>query len=258
MSVLVARGIVVKRGERVVVDGIDVDVHPGETVALAGVSGSGKSTLLGVLAGLEVPFAGVVRLDRTPLTELPATVVRARLGVVLQGLALLPHLTAAENVLVALRTDPTGMLTARDRGTIEASAVSRLVTADVDGRPVARGSGVLESEDDVDPGDVRRNLSDDQLAVLEALDEVGMGDRAHTSASRLSGGEQQRVALARALVRRPSVLLVDEPTSQLDAASRSVVLALLRTLTDDGTAVVVATHDEAVRAVCTRTVRLGD
>ena len=89
----------------------------------------------------------------------------------------------------------------------------------------------------------------------DLLDRLGLGAVADTVVARLSGGEQQRVALATALVHRPAVLLLDEPTSQLDARSRDVVLALLAEM--DGT-VVVATHDEEVAALADRIVRVRD
>lgn len=87
------------------------------------------------------------------------------------------------------------------------------------------------------------------------LEQLGLGGVADTVVARLSGGEQQRVALATALVHRPAVLLLDEPTSQLDAHSRDVVLALIA---QTGGTLVVATHDEEVAAVADRIVRVRD
>jgi putative ABC transport system ATP-binding protein len=94
--------------------------------------------------------------------------------------------------------------------------------------------------------------------ALEALDAVGLSHRAHASPATLSGGEKQRVAIARAIVTRPSVLLSDEPTGNLDSASAEVVLSILDSLKPTGVALVTATHDQQVAASADSTVQLAD
>ena len=95
--------------------------------------------------------------------------------------------------------------------------------------------------------------------VLEALEEVGLAERARHRPAQLSGGEQQRVAIARALVVRPSVLLADEPTGNLDSESAEEVLTLLERLNRGGGAtIVLVTHSEEVAERATRIVRLAD
>jgi putative ABC transport system ATP-binding protein len=98
---LVGRDLGLSRGGTAILRGVDVTLHGGERVALTGPSGSGKTTLMSLLAGLEVPDTGTVRLDGTPLADLGAS-VRIRIGVVFQGYALVALLTAAENVELAL------------------------------------------------------------------------------------------------------------------------------------------------------------
>jgi putative ABC transport system ATP-binding protein len=94
--------------------------------------------------------------------------------------------------------------------------------------------------------------------VAEALRRVGLGARAQHRTDELSGGEQQRVALARALVKSPSLLLADEPTSQLDAETSRSVIQLIKEVSLAGTTVVVATHDEALEDVADSVVVLED
>jgi putative ABC transport system ATP-binding protein len=94
--------------------------------------------------------------------------------------------------------------------------------------------------------------------ALEALDGVGLGPRAGHRAAELSGGEQQRVALARALVKKPVLLLADEPTAQLDSETGRSVLDAMRAATRSGTAILLATHDQAVVEVADRVLSMED
>jgi putative ABC transport system ATP-binding protein len=99
---------------------------------------------------------------------------------------------------------------------------------------------------------------DAESAAREILARVDLAERLHHYPKHLSGGEQQRVALARAFVVRPKLLLADEPTGSLDAASGEAVIALLFQLNrESGTTLVLVTHDEQLAQRCTRTVRLA-
>jgi putative ABC transport system ATP-binding protein len=190
---------------------IDIEVMPGEAVAIVGASGSGKSTLLGLLAGLDVPTSGKVSLDGMDMVGLDEdgrAALRARsLGFVFQSFQLMPALTALENVMLPLE------LAGADNARAAAAAM---------------------------------------------LERVGLGERLRHYPKHLSGGEQQRVALARAFVVRPKVLMADEPTGNLDAATGSGVIDLLFELNAEaGTTLVLVTHDEALAARCARVVRLA-
>ncbi len=190
---------------------IDLAVMPGEAVAILGASGSGKSTLLGLLAGLDTPTAGSVRLDGEELFALDEDAragLRKRLvGFVFQSFQLLPPLNALENVMLPLEL-----------------------------------SG--------DPGAERK--------AREMLERVGLAARLRHYPKTLSGGEQQRVALARAFVMRPKLLLADEPTGNLDAATGADIIELIFRLNrEEGTTLVLVTHDEALARRCARQVRLA-
>jgi len=194
----------------VILRDIDLDVTPGEALAVVGASGSGKSTLLALLAGLDTPSAGRVHLDGQDLFALDEdqrAELRGRLlGFVFQSFQLLPALTALENVMLPLEL-----------------------------------AGRADAED----------------LARAMLGRVGLGERLHHYPKHLSGGEQQRVALARAFVVRPKLLLADEPTGSLDAQSGNAVISLLFELNQEqGTTLILVTHDEALAARCARTVRL--
>ncbi len=100
--------------------------------------------------------------------------------------------------------------------------------------------------------------SDRRARALELLDYVGLARRADHRPTQLSGGEMQRVAIARALANRPAIVLADEPTGELDAATSREILDLFRQLNDDGTTLIVVTHDEHLAAEADRVVRMLD
>ena len=177
-----------------------------ETVAIVGASGSGKSTLLSIIAGLDTPTRGTVRLggdDLFAVDEDERARLRARqVGFVFQSFQLMGNLTALENVMLPL---------------------------ELAGRRDAR------------------------RAATEMLARVGLSQRLGHYPRLLSGGEQQRVALARAFVVRPAVLLADEPTGSLDFATGEKVMALMFDLNrEQGTTLVLVTHDPAIAALCQR------
>jgi putative ABC transport system ATP-binding protein len=196
--------------ELVILKDISLKVMPGEAVAIVGASGSGKSTLLGLLAGLDTPSSGAVRLDGAELFALDEdgrAALRARLlGFVFQSFQLLPALSALENVMLPLEL----------AGETRAAELAR-----------------------------------DMLA------RVGLSERLRHYPKTLSGGEQQRVALARAFVTRPKLLLADEPTGNLDAATGAGIIDLMFELNDQArTTLLLVTHDEAIASRCARQIRL--
>ncbi|HYQ81715.1 MAG TPA: ABC transporter ATP-binding protein [Anaeromyxobacteraceae bacterium] len=198
-----------------VLDGLDLEVSPGELVAVVGPSGSGKSTLLYVVGGLDGDFEGQAVVAGQDISRLGAAERAAfrnqAVGFVFQSFNLLPALPAAENVMLP-------------------GLFARAGTA----RPL-------------------RALRE---AALSALERVGLADKAHKLPARLSGGERQRVAIARAILARPRVLLADEPTGNLDAATGASIIALFQELARGGMTVLVVTHEERVSAVAGRVLHL--
>ena len=96
----------------------------------------------------------------------------------------------------------------------------------------------------------------DEKEALEALGRVGLADRSHHLPSQLSGGEQQRVCVARALINHPEIILADEPTGNLDDANEEIVVDLFQKLHEEGTTLVIVTHDPEVGEVAQRQIVL--
>jgi putative ABC transport system ATP-binding protein len=194
------------------VEGVSLALEAGASLAVTGPSGCGKSTLLGLIAGLESPTAGSVRLGGREMSNLPERdrerIRRSEVGLVFQADNLLPFLTAAENVAQQLALGG------------------------------ARG--------------------DDQRCH-ELLARLGVAEHAAKLPDQLSGGQRQRVAVARALVHEPGVILADEPTGALDAASGEMVVeALVDAQRRLGATLIVVTHDGALAGRLDRRLALRD
>lgn len=100
--------------------------------------------------------------------------------------------------------------------------------------------------------------SDRKTRGRELLEYVGLGHRERHRPSELSGGEQQRVAIARSLANKPAILLADEPTGELDARTGAEIIALFKQLNDDGTTIIVVTHDEDLADAAKRKIHMRD
>ena len=93
---------------------------------------------------------------------------------------------------------------------------------------------------------------------MEALELVGMAERAHHHPAEMSGGQQQRVAIARAIATHPPIIMADEPTGALDSKTGRHVLEILHELNDEGVTIILITHDNGIAATAKRIVRISD
>jgi lipoprotein-releasing system ATP-binding protein len=187
-----------------ILTGVNLDIKPGDSLAVTGASGVGKSTLLNMMGSLEPPTKGLVEFEGADLYKMDeASISRFRnreIGFVFQFHYLLPELNSIENTMIPAL--------------------------------IARCS----RQDAVD-------------MALDVLEKVGLEARLAHRVGELSGGEQQRVAIARALLMRPKLILADEPTGNLDwVTAKEVADLLLRLNSDEGVAIVIATHNNELAA----------
>ena len=194
--------------------GVNLNVFPGQFIAVVGRSGSGKTSLLNIMAGLDKPSDGQVLFEEQDLADMSEQELtdlrRHRIGFIFQSFGLLPLLSAFENVELPLRI-----------------------------------SGVSASER--------------AERTREALDIVGLWTRSRHRPYELSGGEQQRVAIARAIVIRPSVILADEPTGELDSTNAHAIFGLFKDMViKQGISVVSATHDSTLLSMADEVKEIRD
>jgi putative ABC transport system ATP-binding protein len=194
--------------------GINLTVESGEFTTLVGPSGSGKTTLLQMIGCLDQPTTGQVFINDKDVTRLNrnqrADMRRGTIGFIFQFFALIPTLTAYENVEMPLLMNGHSSKERRER-------------------------------------------------VMELLTAVDLADRANNRPDQLSGGQQQRVAVARALAPKPTLVLADEPTANLDTTNGQQVMEIMQKLNQEtGVTFVFATHDPRVIKYARRVVTLQD
>ena len=194
--------------------GVNLTIESGEFTALVGPSGSGKTTLLQLIGCLDQPSSGRVSINGKDVSRLNrdqrADMRRGALGFIFQFYALIPTLSAYENIEMPL-----------------------LLTS--------------------------HSASERHERVQQLLEAVGLSDRANNRPDQMSGGQQQRVAIARALATKPSLILADEPTANLDTINGEQVMEIMAKLNREiGVTFVFATHDPRVIKYAKRVVTLSD
>jgi len=188
-----------------VLKGIDMKLAPNRLVMLKGRSGSGKTTLLNLIGGLDQPDGGTILFQGHPFhewnDEQRTEIRRKEIGFIFQSYALLPLLSAYENVELSLRM-----------------------------------AGIPKGEW--------------KHRVHHCLGMVGLSKRMHHRPFELSGGEQQRVAIAKAIAHRPSLLLADEPTAELDSQMGAQIMAVFREIIEqEQVTICMTTHDPTIMEV---------
>jgi len=208
------------RNEVPVLSEVDLEVEHGELVAVIGASGSGKSTLLHIMGLLDAPDRGRVLVDGKRIDDQP------------------------ERSRDAMRNKLFGFIFQFYHLLPELTAIENVMTPQL----IRHGLWSFWKE----RSRIRREAG-------ELLERVGLGHRLDHLPSELSGGEMQRAAIARALAGRPSILLADEPTGNLDASSGHGVLELIRDLNRErGLTTILVTHDNQIAQQADRVVRLAE
>lgn len=203
-------------------EGINLIIEKRDFIALMGQSGSGKTTLMNIIGCLDKPTSGHYFFEGQEISILSEDEISGtrctKIGFIFQAFHLIPRLTALENVKLPL---------------VYAS---------------------------VHTGMSQQNLSDTEVEckAVEALRLLGLEARAHHMPSQLSGGEKQRVAIARALVNKPSLILADEPTGNLDTVTSRGIMGIFRSINKQGTTVILVTHEEEIARYAQKIIKIKD
>ncbi len=199
----ISRTFILPSGDIDAVKNVSLKIRKGEFIIISGPSGAGKTTLLNMVSGIDLPSSGEVMISGNSIKSFSKNQLnelrRKTIGMVFQAHALMPLLSAYENVELPLRI-----------------------------------LGISGKE--------RKNKTEEILEIL------GLKYRMSHRPYELSGGERQRVSVARALVRKPKILVADEPTSQLDSVNTEIVFEQIKDICKKfNTTVVLATHDQRMK-----------
>lgn len=249
---------------------VDLTIDAGEFVAIVGRSGNGKSTLINMVAGLVRPSSGTVRVDGREVTELSdkgLSLLRNRtIGFVTQSQTLLGNLTVLDNVVLPATMFPDALSFMEAENKDDAAVQKQNNMAETEpcieseaDNGSASDENSTESSTEPDPfmPDVIAPITGTDQSLYSALGQpdvlterakhlltqLGVADLADSYPRELSGGEMRRVSIARALMNQPKLLIADEPTGDLDQESTDIVMQLLRSQADNGTAILMVTHD---------------
>ena len=230
-------------GDLHAVDDLSLTVPQGQWLAIVGSSGSGKTTLMNMIGCMDTPSKGSVMLEGRRLEDLNA-----------KQLA-----DVRKNMIGCMDTPSKGsvMLEGRRLEDLNARQLAD-VRKNMIGLVFQKFYLVphLTAVENVMVAQYYHSVVDEKQA-MEALERVGLKERAHHLPGQLSGGEQQRVCIARALINCPKLILADEPTGNLDEKNEKIVLDLFRQLHEQGTTIIVVTHDALVASCAQREIMLN-
>lgn len=231
---------------------VNLTVDAGEFIAIVGRSGNGKSTLINMVAGLIRPTSGTVSVAGRNVADLgdkALSVLRNRtIGFVTQSQTLLGNLTVLDNVILPATMFPEPLPFAQNAEATDAVAQA----AATNDEAAADSAADLFMPDVIAPITDRENTPSNTAAsrpdlfatqARTLLTQLGVADLADSYPRELSGGEMRRVSIARALMNQPSLLIADEPTGDLDQESTDIVMRLLKDQANNGTAILMVTHD---------------
>ena len=204
------------QGKLTVLDDFSLTLLNGTFLGIAGKSGAGKSTLLSLIAGLQKPDSGTIKIDTDKNLDLPVTIT-----------------SLSEKELAAFRNKHIGFVSQ------EQSFLENLTVLD----NVRLPAFLTKDKSKTNPEEI-------SARALKLLEDFGIEHLADQYPQNLSGGENHRVLIARALINNPQIILADEPTDSVDEERTAEIIHIFRTLANQGKTIILVSHDKSVLSLC--------
>ncbi|GAC1417599.1 MAG: ABC transporter ATP-binding protein [Actinomycetota bacterium] len=220
MALLEVDAVTMRFGGLVALNELSFSVEPGTIKGLIGPNGAGKTTFFNIVTGVYRPTAGEVRFEGTSHAgRKPHQITKSGIARTFQNIRLFPNMSAVENVMVGADTHSTTSVVGAMFGLAKASERMSIETG------------------------------------YRMLDRVGIRRFASTTAKNLSYGDQRRVEIARALATKPKLLLLDEPAAGMNPSEKASLMALIRSISEDGVTILLIEHDmKVVMGICEQVV----
>ena len=253
---------VVNKKQNNVLKNVNFSIDEGEMVGIMGPSGSGKSTLLYTVSGMDKMTAGEVTFNGKNLSKLKenemADVRLDEMGFIFQQMYMMKNLSILDNIMLPAVKSKKGNCVGNTAGNQTIGAAGSKCSSPAGNESAGEAAGnntVKNSGTDKGKKESRKEIRERALTLMHKL---GIEDTANNGINEVSGGQLQRACICRSMINRPSVIFADEPTGALNRTASDEVMDEIVNLNNEGTTVMLVTHDVKVAAKCSRVLYIVD